>query len=194
MSYFPSRSGAEVVYLEQAFPRPKHFFPVAFAAQAIILSFNSSNALVLSQYIFKLANHTATAWQLKGVAIAGFTVIVLSKPGVIDCADRFQSPFSAPTGLSGLLTVLESSSLARSSSSASPALSSLVVTAARSPTRMPTSATVLRVRATTHTPCQTLSCLSSSGKFSPGTNPMGVFTDTSQLRWFQQLVQPRQRG
>ncbi|KAH0067415.1 amino acid transporter, partial [Aureobasidium melanogenum] len=26
-SYFPNRSGSEVVYLEQAFPRPKYFFP-----------------------------------------------------------------------------------------------------------------------------------------------------------------------
>jgi hypothetical protein len=34
-----------VVYLEQAFPRPKYFFPVAFAFQTIVLSFNSSNAI-----------------------------------------------------------------------------------------------------------------------------------------------------
>ena len=44
-SYFPARSGAEVVYLEQAFPRPKYFFPVAFAVQAVLLSFSSSNAI-----------------------------------------------------------------------------------------------------------------------------------------------------
>ena len=44
-SYFPSRSGAEVVYLEQAYPRPKYFFPVAFAVQSVILSFSSSNAV-----------------------------------------------------------------------------------------------------------------------------------------------------
>lgn len=75
LSFFPSRSGAEVVYLEQAFPRPKHFFPVAFAAQTIILSFISSNAIVLAGYIFKLADHTPSAWQLKGLAIGGLTVI-----------------------------------------------------------------------------------------------------------------------
>jgi hypothetical protein len=44
-SYFPSRSGAEVVYLEQAFPRPKHFFPIAYAVQSVFLSFSSSNAI-----------------------------------------------------------------------------------------------------------------------------------------------------
>lgn len=44
-SYFPNRSGSEVVYLEQQYPRPKHFFPVAFAVQSVILSFSSSNAV-----------------------------------------------------------------------------------------------------------------------------------------------------
>lgn len=44
-SYFPNRSGSEVVYLEQAFPRPRYFFPVAFAVQTVILSFSSGNAI-----------------------------------------------------------------------------------------------------------------------------------------------------
>ena len=44
-SYFPNRSGAEVVYLEQAYPRPKYFFPIAFAVQSVLLSFSSSNAV-----------------------------------------------------------------------------------------------------------------------------------------------------
>lgn len=44
-SYFPSRSGSEVVYFEQAFPRPKYFFPTMFAMQTVILSFSSSNAI-----------------------------------------------------------------------------------------------------------------------------------------------------
>lgn len=44
-SYFPNRSGSEVVYLEQAYPRPKYFFPIAFAVQSVILSFSSSNAI-----------------------------------------------------------------------------------------------------------------------------------------------------
>ena len=44
-AYFPNRSGAEVVYLEQAYPRPIYFFPVAFAVQTVILSFSSGNAI-----------------------------------------------------------------------------------------------------------------------------------------------------
>jgi hypothetical protein len=44
-AYFPSRSGSEVAYLEQAYPRPKFFFPVVFAVQSVLLSFASSNAI-----------------------------------------------------------------------------------------------------------------------------------------------------
>lgn len=44
-SYFPNRSGSEVVYLEQAYPRPKYFFPIAFAVQTVILSFSSGNSI-----------------------------------------------------------------------------------------------------------------------------------------------------
>jgi hypothetical protein len=44
-SYFPNRSGSEVVYLEQAYPRPRHLFPIAFAVQSVLLSFSSSNAI-----------------------------------------------------------------------------------------------------------------------------------------------------
>ena len=44
-SYFPNRSGSEVVYLEQAYPRPRWFFPTAFAFQTVALSFSSANAI-----------------------------------------------------------------------------------------------------------------------------------------------------
>ena len=53
-SYFPNRSGSEVVYLEQAFPRPKYFFPLTFAVQTVVLSFSASNAIVLSQYLWRV--------------------------------------------------------------------------------------------------------------------------------------------
>ncbi|KAI9708247.1 MAG: hypothetical protein M1820_004201 [Bogoriella megaspora] len=76
-SYFPSRSGSEVVYLEQAYPRPKWFFPTVFAVQTVIFSFSASNAIVLAQYLFKLGGSTPSAWQQKGVAVAGYTVAVL---------------------------------------------------------------------------------------------------------------------
>ncbi|KAL1410619.1 hypothetical protein Q8F55_004636 [Vanrija albida] len=76
-SYFPSRSGGLVVYLEQAFPKPKYFFPVAFAFQTVILKFMSSNGFVLASYIWRLSDRAPKDWELKGVAIAGLTVVAL---------------------------------------------------------------------------------------------------------------------
>jgi hypothetical protein len=78
-SYFPSRSGSEVVYLEQAYPRPKYFFPIAYAVQSVILSFSSSNAIVLSRYLWRIAGKTPSDWQMKGVAIAAYTLAVVCK-------------------------------------------------------------------------------------------------------------------
>ncbi|KAI9833449.1 MAG: hypothetical protein M1819_003607 [Sarea resinae] len=76
-SYFPNRSGAEVVFLEQAYPRPRYLLPMAFAVQSVILSFSSSNAIVLSEYLFKTGGREPTAWQEKGVAVAGMTLIII---------------------------------------------------------------------------------------------------------------------
>ncbi|KAF9880069.1 high affinity methionine permease [Colletotrichum karsti] len=76
-SYFPNRSGSDVVYLEQQYPRPKHFFPVAFAVQSVILSFSSSNAVVLSRYVWRMADITPSEWQMRGVAIAAYTLAVI---------------------------------------------------------------------------------------------------------------------
>jgi hypothetical protein len=44
-AYFPNRSGSEVVYLEQAYPRPKWLIPTAFAFQSVALSFSSANTI-----------------------------------------------------------------------------------------------------------------------------------------------------
>jgi amino acid transporter len=76
-SYFPNRSGSEVVYLEQAYPRPKYFFPIAYAVQSVILSFSSSNAIVLSRYLWRIAGKTPSDWEMKGVAIAAYTLAVI---------------------------------------------------------------------------------------------------------------------
>jgi amino acid transporter len=65
------------VYLEQAFPRPRYFFPLTFAVQTVILSFSASNAIVLAQYLFRINGAVPTPWQLKGTAVAGYTVAVL---------------------------------------------------------------------------------------------------------------------
>ncbi|KAI0165293.1 amino acid transporter [Hypoxylon sp. FL1284] len=76
-SFFPNRSGSEVVYLEQEYPRPKHFFPVTFAVYTVVLSFSSSNAIVLARYLYQCIGSTPTDWQLKGVAVAAYTVACL---------------------------------------------------------------------------------------------------------------------
>ncbi|KAK8054424.1 hypothetical protein PG996_013725 [Apiospora saccharicola] len=77
-SYFPSRSEAEVVYLEQAFPYPRFLIPTTYAMQKVIMSFSSSNCIVLSNYLFATAGRTGPNWQIKGVALAGYTVVFLA--------------------------------------------------------------------------------------------------------------------
>ncbi|TDZ27697.1 High-affinity methionine permease [Colletotrichum spinosum] len=101
-SYFPNRSGSEVVYLEQAYPRPKWLFPTAFAFQSVALSFSSGNAIVLAEYLFRAAGSTPGPWQLKGVAVAGFTVATL----VVALNTTFAYRFSNGVGVVKLMTLL----------------------------------------------------------------------------------------
>lgn len=74
---FPNRSGAQTAYLEQAYPRPRYVFPAVFAFQTVVFSFSSSNAIVLSQYVYRMAGVDPTAWQMKSVAVAGYTIAAL---------------------------------------------------------------------------------------------------------------------
>ncbi|KAF6006334.1 hypothetical protein HII12_005079 [Brettanomyces bruxellensis] len=62
-------SGAEVVYLEQAYPKPKYLIPVLYAAMSICLSFATSSAMAFSTYIFSASGHDATAWELRGLGV-----------------------------------------------------------------------------------------------------------------------------
>ena len=101
-SYFPNRSGSEVVYLEQAYPRPRYLFPVTFAIQTVVLSFSSSNAIVLAQYLFRINGHSPTAWELKGVAVAGYTVAVL----LLAFHTRFSYHLSNAIGIVKLITLI----------------------------------------------------------------------------------------
>ncbi|KAJ5153656.1 Amino acid/polyamine transporter I [Penicillium coprophilum] len=101
-SCFPSRSGSEVVYLEQSYPRPKFFFPTMFAMQMVLFSFSSSNAVVLAQYLFKLADSDFTPWKLKGVAIACYTVAVL----VLAFHTRWSLRLANAIGLVKLVTLI----------------------------------------------------------------------------------------
>jgi hypothetical protein len=97
-AYFPSRSGSEVVFLEQAYPRPRWLFPTTFAVQSVILSFGSANAtgkssivgqpqrnktdsslIVMANYLIAISGHEGTAWQTKGTALACYSLATLSK-------------------------------------------------------------------------------------------------------------------
>ncbi|KAJ5518889.1 Amino acid/polyamine transporter I [Penicillium expansum] len=77
-AYFPSRSGSEVVFLEQAYPNPKWLFPTTFAAQSVILSFGSANATVMAKYLIAISGHTGTNWQIKGTALACYSLATLT--------------------------------------------------------------------------------------------------------------------
>jgi hypothetical protein len=78
-SYFPNRSGGQAVYLAQAYPRPRYLVAIAFAVQALMLSFASSNAVVMAEYLYATAGHTSTAWEQKGLAVGCMSVIAASK-------------------------------------------------------------------------------------------------------------------
>lgn len=38
---------------------------------------DTNDMIVLARYLFKINGHTPTNWELKGVAIAGYTIAVL---------------------------------------------------------------------------------------------------------------------
>ncbi|KAG6918648.1 hypothetical protein DXG01_012767 [Tephrocybe rancida] len=76
-SYFPHRSGAEVAYLEKAYPKPRFLLPTAFAVQSVLLSFSSSNAIVLAKYLLVAGGASTSTWNVRGLAVGAMTVIVL---------------------------------------------------------------------------------------------------------------------
>ncbi|KDR76254.1 hypothetical protein GALMADRAFT_139979 [Galerina marginata CBS 339.88] len=69
-SMFPNRSGAEVVYLEQAYPKPRFLVSTAFAVTAILTSFSASNAIVFAQYTLSAFEIPITAWSQTIVSLA----------------------------------------------------------------------------------------------------------------------------
>lgn len=69
VTYFRRRSGAQVAYLEQAYPKPKFMIPVLYAAVSVTLSYITSSAASFAQYVFEGANYNATAWQERGLSV-----------------------------------------------------------------------------------------------------------------------------
>ncbi|KAG6834667.1 hypothetical protein H0H93_008187, partial [Arthromyces matolae] len=76
-SYFPHRSGAEVAYLEKAYPKPRFLLPTVFAVQSVLLSFSSSNSIVLAQYLLAAGGAELTTWNVRGLAVGAITVLTL---------------------------------------------------------------------------------------------------------------------
>ncbi|ORY81204.1 high affinity methionine permease [Leucosporidium creatinivorum] len=75
---FPGRAGGEVVWLEQAYAKPRYLFPAAFAFFSVALSFASSNCIVLATYLlYACGNNNPSDWLMRGVGIAGYTVASL---------------------------------------------------------------------------------------------------------------------
>lgn len=71
---FP-RSGGEKVYLEAVYKRPKLLATVIFSTQAVLLGFTASGCIVFASNILVAAEHTATAWVERGIAV-GIIVFV----------------------------------------------------------------------------------------------------------------------
>ncbi|KAH8994978.1 amino acid permease-domain-containing protein [Lactarius akahatsu] len=79
-SFFPGRSGAELVFLEPAYPRPRFFVPTTFAMIAVLLSFSATNSVVFVQYTLTLFDLSVTDYSQTVVAlgVATFSVGVVA--------------------------------------------------------------------------------------------------------------------
>ncbi|KAF7556129.1 hypothetical protein G7Z17_g1676 [Cylindrodendrum hubeiense] len=96
-AYFPSRSGSEVVFLEQAYPRPMWLFPTTFAVQSVILSFG-----IMANYLIAISGHAGTDWQIKGTALACYSIATLS----LVFSTKYAYWFSNGVGLVKIGTIL----------------------------------------------------------------------------------------
>ncbi|KAG8713238.1 hypothetical protein FRC11_012860, partial [Ceratobasidium sp. 423] len=67
------RSGAEVVYLEQAYPRPKYLVSTVFAITTALLSYTGVSATVFARHIIHGFDIEDTAFKQKAIALAMLT-------------------------------------------------------------------------------------------------------------------------
>ncbi|CAE6411073.1 unnamed protein product [Rhizoctonia solani] len=70
------RSGAEVVYLEEAYPKPRFLLPTAFALITALLSHAGVSSTVFAKYVLDGYNIEATPSRQRSIAIAMVTVAV----------------------------------------------------------------------------------------------------------------------
>ncbi|KAK6465320.1 amino acid permease-domain-containing protein [Scheffersomyces coipomensis] len=72
-TYFRKRSGGDVAYLEQAYPKPDFLVPTSYAAVSVILSFSVSSAIAFGTYIINAAGVEPSTWKQRGVGVAILT-------------------------------------------------------------------------------------------------------------------------
>ncbi|KAF9036190.1 amino acid transporter [Panaeolus papilionaceus] len=75
-SLFPLRSGGDVVYLEQAYPKPRFLVPIAFALTTILVSSGTSTFVIFSQYFLSAFSIEVNARNQVAVCIT--TILVVS--------------------------------------------------------------------------------------------------------------------
>ncbi|OKL64684.1 hypothetical protein UA08_01055 [Talaromyces atroroseus] len=107
-AYFPSRSGSEVVFLEQTYPHPMWLFPTTFAVQSVILSFGSANATVMAKYLINISGHAGTNWQIKGTALACYSLATLDtdEATVLVFNTKYAFWFSNAVGIVKICTII----------------------------------------------------------------------------------------
>ncbi|KAH7101994.1 amino acid transporter [Auriculariales sp. MPI-PUGE-AT-0066] len=69
-STFPERSGGEVVYLEQAYPRPRFLVSTAFAINALLLTSSATNCIVAAQFALNALDMEWTAARQTLIAVS----------------------------------------------------------------------------------------------------------------------------
>ncbi|KAF8656226.1 hypothetical protein AX16_002662 [Volvariella volvacea WC 439] len=79
-SMYPKRSGGQVAYLEEAYPRPRFMVSAVFAINAVLLSFSASNAIVFAQYTLTVLSIPVTPSSQTTLAliVAVVDVIIIS--------------------------------------------------------------------------------------------------------------------
>ncbi|KAF8627001.1 hypothetical protein AX15_004585 [Amanita polypyramis BW_CC] len=75
-SMFPKRSGGEVVYLEQMYPKPRFLVSTTFAVCTILVAYSASNAIVFAQYILTALEVPVTAARQTATALICVAVTI----------------------------------------------------------------------------------------------------------------------
>ncbi|ODV66759.1 amino acid transporter [Hyphopichia burtonii NRRL Y-1933] len=73
LTYFRLRNGADVAFLEQAYPKPDFMIPTTYAAVSVCLSYLNSSSIAFGTYILLASGVNASAWAERGVGIAILT-------------------------------------------------------------------------------------------------------------------------